>query len=123
MKPHIQFLKRGDGVRLAYSVFGEGPPLVVTSPWVSNLALSFEDPFFMNFWNELSKSCTIVLYDKHGCGQSDRGRKVFDTDSELLDVQTVIEHLRLNDLVLFGNSMAGPISIIYAAQNQKKLAI
>ena len=107
---------------MAYSVFGEGPPLVVIAPWVTNLAFSFEDPFYMNFWNELSKSCTIVLYDKHGCGQSDRGRQVFDIESELFDVQAVIEHLRLNDLVLFGNSMGGPISIIYAAQNQEKIS-
>jgi class 3 adenylate cyclase len=95
MTPNIQFLRRDDGVRLAYSVFGDGPPFVVTSPWVSNLALSFEDPFFMNFWNEISKSCTIVLYDKHGCGQSDRDRKTFNADSELLDLKTVIEQLTI----------------------------
>lgn len=122
MTPNIQFLKRDDGVRLAYSVFGDGPPFVVTSPWVSNLALSFEDPFFMNFWNEISKSCTIILYDKHGCGQSDRDRKIFNADSELLDLKTVIEHLQLRKIVLFGNSMAGSISISYAASNQEKIS-
>jgi len=122
VRPHIQFLKRDDGVRLAFSVFGQGPPFVVTSPWVSNLALSLEDPFFVNFWNEIAKSCTLVIYDKHGCGQSDRDRKAFNVESELHDLQTVIEHLQLNKIVLFGNSMAGPISILYAAQNQQKVS-
>ena len=122
MKPHIQFLKRQDGVRLAYSVFGEGPPLVVVSPWVTNLAMSIEDPFFMNFWNEISKSCTVIIYDKHGCGLSDRNRKVFDADSELLDLESVIEHLNLEKLILFGTSMAGAISILYAVQNQQKVS-
>jgi len=122
MKPHIQFLKRPDGVRLAYSVFGEGPPLVVVSPWVTNLAISIEDLFFMNFWNEISKSCTIIIYDKHGCGLSDRDRKVFDVDSELLDLKSVIEHLQLEKMILFGTSMAGAISILYAEQNQEKIS-
>lgn len=122
MKPHIQFLKRDDGVRLAYSVFGQGPPFVVPSPWISNLALSFDDPFVMNFWNEISKSCTIILYDKHGCGQSDRDRKAFTVESELLDLQSVIEHLQLKKITLFGFSMAGPISIMYASQNQQKVS-
>jgi len=103
-------------------MFGEGPPLVVTSPWVSNLALSFDDPFFMNFWNEISKSCTIILYDKHGCGQSDRNRTIFDADSELFDLKTVVEFLKLDKIVLFGNSMAGSISILYAAHNQQKIS-
>ena len=122
MKPHIQFLKRDDSVRLAYSVFGEGPPLVVVPPWVSNLALSFDDPFFMNFWKEISKFCTIVVYDKHGCGQSDRDRKVFDAESELLDLSTVIECLHLDNMVLFGNSMASTIAITYAANNLQKIS-
>ena len=122
MKPHIQFLKRDDGVRLAYSVFGAGPPLVVVCPWVSNLALSFEDPFVMNFWSELSKTCTIIIYDKHGCGQSDRNRTLFDLDSELDDLKGVVNHLKLDDMVLFGNSMAGPTAILYAAQHIKKVS-
>ena len=122
MIPNIQFLKREDSVRLAYSVFGEGPPLVVAPPWVSNLALSLEDPFFMNFWKAISKFCTIVLYDKHGCGQSDRDRKVFDAESELLDLRTVVECLQLDNMVLFGNSMASTIAITYAANNQHKVS-
>lgn len=122
MKPHIQFLKRDDGVRLAYSVFGEGPPLVVAPSWVSNLALSLEDPFFMNFSEEISRFCTIVVYDNHGCGQSDRDRKVLDAESELLDLHTVIERLQLDNMVSFENSMANTIAIACAAKNQQKIS-
>ena len=122
MKPDIQFLKRRDGVRLAYSVFGEGPPLVIVSPWVTNLAFQFENPFFMNFWNEISKSCTIIAYDKHGCGLSDRDRTTFDVNSEILDLRSVVEHLQYEKVILFGNSMAGATSILYAEQNQNKVS-
>ena len=103
-------------------MFGEGPPLVIVSPWVTNLAFQFENPFFMNFWNEISKSCTIIAYDKHGCGLSDRDRTTFDVDSEILDLRSVVEHLQYEKVILFGNSMAGATSILYAEQNQNKVS-
>jgi hypothetical protein len=96
--------------------------MVVVSPWVSNLALSFEDPFILHFWNEISGYCTIILYDRHGCGLSDRDRIKFDTESELTDLKNVVRHLGLDKLILFGNSMAGPISINYTVQHPNKVS-
>ena len=72
MTPAIKFLKRKDGVKIAYTTFGKGPYLVYTPPWVSNLSYIFEDPFQYRFFEQLSREVTVVLYDKHGCGQSDR---------------------------------------------------
>jgi class 3 adenylate cyclase len=121
MKPPIEFIKRQDGVRLAYSVFGEGLPLVVPAPWVTNLVHSFEDPFILNFWMELSQEFKIVLYDKHGCGQSDRNRKEFNLETELKDLESIIDNLGLKDIILFGTSMAGPVTIVYALRNQENV--
>lgn len=121
MKPPIRFLKRQDGVRLAYSVFGEGQPLVVPAAWVTNLLHSFEDPFILNFWMELSQKCKIILYDKHGCGQSDRNRREFNLETELIDLDSIISNLGLKDIILFGTSMAGPATIVYAQRNQKNV--
>ena len=37
MKPSIQFAKRKDGVKIAYSQFGKGQPLVFSPAWVTSL--------------------------------------------------------------------------------------
>jgi pimeloyl-ACP methyl ester carboxylesterase len=121
MKSSLQFIKREDGVRIAYSEFGKGHPLVCPAPWVTSLSYIFEDPFAKQFWGRLAQGVKVISYDKHGCGQSDRNRKDFTLETELLDLETVIDHLGLDEFNLLGSSMAGPVSIEYAARYPKRV--
>jgi class 3 adenylate cyclase/pimeloyl-ACP methyl ester carboxylesterase len=122
MKPSIQFVKREDGVRIAYSKFGSGQPLIYPAPWITDLSFFLEDPITNQFFAWLAQETTVILYDKHGCGQSERDRKEFNLQAELLDLETVIDQLRLEELILFAISMAGPISIAYAARHPDKIS-
>lgn len=121
MKPSIQFVKRKDGVRIAYSKFGKGQPLVCPSSWVTSLSYIFEDQFAQQFWGQLAQKVTVVSYDKHGCGLSDRDCKDFTLETELLDLDTVISHLGLDKFSLLGSSMAGPVAIEYTLRHPKKV--
>jgi len=121
MKPSLQFIEREDGVRIAYSEFGKGQPLVCPAPWVTSLSYIFEDPFAKQFWGRLAQGVKVISYDKHGCGQSDRNRKDFTLETELLDLETVISHLGLAEFNLLGSSMAGPVSIEYTARYPKRV--
>lgn len=121
MKPSIQFVKRKDGVKIAYSEFGEGQPLVMPPPWVTSLAFVLEDPFSNQFIEKLARKSMVIYYDKHGCGQSDRDRKEFTLESELFDLETVVDHLGFDEFTLFGASMSGPLSISYTARHPKRV--
>ena len=121
MKPAIQYVKRKDGATIAYSEFGHGQPLIYPAPWVTNLAYFFEDPSILRFWEKISLEMRVILYDKYGCGQSDRNRKNFSIEEELLDLESIIDHLNLEKVVLFGISMAGPIAISYASKYPDKI--
>lgn len=121
MKPSIQFVKREDGVKIAYSKFGKGRPLVYPPPWVTSLSFFLEDPFFNQFLGQLAQEVMVIFYDKHGCGQSDRDRKEFTLKAELLDLETVVDHLGLEQFSLFGASMAGPLSLAYTVRHPKKV--
>jgi len=122
MKPSIQFVKREDGVRIAYLKFGEGKPLIYPAPWLSDLSSLLEDPIINQFFEWLAQETTVILYDKHGCGQSDRDRKEFDLETELLDLETVVDQLSLDEVILFGISMAGAVSIAYTARHPDKVS-
>ncbi len=39
MEPRIQYAKTSDGVSIAYAVFGDGPPIIFTSPVFGGLHL------------------------------------------------------------------------------------
>jgi len=121
MNPSIQFVNRPDGVKLAYTRFGKGQALVFPAPWVTSLSYITEDPFANHFWERISEAATVILYDKHGCGQSDRDRKDFSLESELLDLETVIGHLGLGQFSLLGSSMAGPVAMAYTALHPQKV--
>jgi len=121
MKPSIQFVKRKDGVKIAYSGFGKGQPLVMPPPWVTSLAFVLEDPISNQFIEKLARKSMVIFYDKHGCGQSDRDRKEFTLESELFDLETVVDHLGFDEFTLFGASMSGPISISYTARHPKRV--
>ena len=71
MTQDIRFLDV-DGRRLAYSVVGEGPPLVVGPRWVSHLEEEWDDPAQRAFYSELAKTNTVLRFDRVGCGLSSR---------------------------------------------------
>ena len=121
MKPSIQFVKRKDGVRIAYSKFGKGQPLVCPAPWVTSLSYIFEDHFAKQFWTQLARKVMVISYDKHGCGQSDRDRTAFTLEAELLDLEALISHLSLEKFSLLGSSMAGPVAIEYTLRHPENV--
>lgn len=122
MQPGIQFVKRKDGVKIAYAKFGHGPILVCPASWVTSLSYILEDPFASRFWKSLSERVTVILYDKHGCGESDRDRKDFTLEAELLDLSTVISHLGLQRFNMLGSSQAGPVAITYAVNHPERVS-
>ena len=121
MKPAIQFASRSDKVKIAYATFGAGPVLLCPAAWVTDLAFFLQDPYLIQFWSDLADQSTVVLYDKHGCGQSDRERTLFTLETELLDLETIVQHLGIDKFSLFGLSMAGAVAIAYAASNPSKV--
>ena len=74
----------------------------------------WEAPVTEYFFERLARYHTIVHYDKHGTGLSDRDRTEFTLEAELRDLETIIDHLRLNSLALFGDSEGGPVATCYA---------
>ncbi len=121
MELKIQYAKRADGAKTALGVMGSGPHLVYPPGWVSHLERGQSSPLQQAFWERLAEHSTFVMYDRHGCGLSDRNRADFTLEDDLLDLEAVVEHLGIESFALFGNSGGGPISILYAARHPEKV--
>ena len=117
MKFEIQYAKRADGAKTALGTMGSGPYLVVPPGWVSHLDRVQGDPVERAFLERLAEHNTVVFYDKHGCGLSDRNRTDFTLEDDLLDLDAVAEHLAVTRFALFGNSSGGSMSLLYAARH------
>jgi len=121
MEQQIRFCTTSDGVRIAFATVGQGPALVCPPGWVSHLELNWEHQPWRAFYERLARHHTVVLYDKHGTGLSDRDRTDFSLEAEVRGLETVIDHLRLNHLALFGLSQSGPIALAYAAKQPRRV--
>ncbi|MCJ7791482.1 MAG: alpha/beta fold hydrolase, partial [Dehalococcoidia bacterium] len=122
MEQQIRFCITTDGLRLAYSTVGQGLPLVVPPPWMSHQKLAWQEPVYRRFWERLAHHHTLVGYDRPGTGLSDRNRTDFSLDSDLRDLETIIDHLKLKRLVLLGYSCGGPIAVAYAAKHPRRVS-
>jgi pimeloyl-ACP methyl ester carboxylesterase len=121
MRPQIGFCVRSDGVHIAYMTVGEGPALVFPAAWVSHIELQWEQPEIRSFYQKLARHHTVVLYDKHGVGLSDRDRTDFTLEAELRDLEAVVDHLRLKRFALLNVACGGPTAIAYTIKYPQRV--
>jgi non-heme chloroperoxidase len=96
------------GVKIFVEDIGEGQPVVFIHGWPLN-SKSFEMQA-----NELAlNGFRFIGIDLRGFGKSDKPWSGYDYDTQASDVKAVIDHLGLENFVLGGFSMGGPIAIRY----------
>jgi pimeloyl-ACP methyl ester carboxylesterase len=122
LEQQIRFCITTDGLRLAYATVGQGLPLVVPPPWISHQELAWQIPVYRRFWERLACHHTFVCYDRPGTGLSDRNRTDFSLDSDIRDLETVIDHLKLKRLALLGYSWGGPVAVAYTARHPRRVS-
>lgn len=68
MEPQFRFCTSADGARLAYAVYGSGPPLL----YGANFWLSMNDRFTLPesraFFDALAARAMLVTFDRRGTG-------------------------------------------------------
>ena len=100
-----------DGVKISYDVQGTGQPVLV---FVHGWSCSKE------YWKEqvahFAKKHKVVTIDLAGHGQSGRSRKDYTVESFGKDVASVAKKLNLDQAILIGHSMGGPVIVAAAGQ-------
>jgi class 3 adenylate cyclase len=118
----IQFCTTADGVQLAYSRVGSGPPLVKTGNWMTHLEFDFESPIWRHLYRELSRDHTLVRYDARGNGLSDREVDELSFDSFVSDLEAVVDAAGLERFALFGISQGCAVSVAYAVRHPERVS-
>ena len=122
MALRIQYARRPDGARTAYGTMGAGPVLLMPPGGTTHLEwYSGDTQAHEMFCERLAERRTLVLYDRHGCGLSDRNRTSFTAEDDMLDLETVIEALGRPVVDLFGISWGGSPCLAYAARHPDKV--
>ena len=122
LKQDIRFCTAPDGVQLAYSMIGQGPPLMKTGNWMTHLEFDLESPIWRHLYRELAKDHTLVRYDARGNGLSDRTADEISFDAFVSDLEVVADAAGLTRFALFGISQGCAVSIAYAVRHPERVS-
>ncbi len=112
----VRFCRAPDGVRIAYAVHGQGPPLLVSTCWVSQLLTDWESPVWRHFLRDLGRFATIIRFDERGHGLSDWEVADYSHEARLGDLIAVADDAGFERFALMAMAQGGPIAIDYAVR-------
>ncbi len=121
MEPEIRYCTTADGVRIAYTVTGEGPPVVLCAPaYGSHQQLQWSHPVWRQVLAAFARNNTVIRFDFRGCGLSDR--VVPQTlDEFVLDIEAVVERTGFGRFALFAGEAAVPMAILFASRHPERV--
>ncbi len=117
----IRFCTASDGVRIAYGVVGNGPPVLKAGNWLNHLEYDWDSPVWSHLLHWLADGRELVRYDARGNGLSDWDVADISLDGFVRDLETVADACGHERFVLFGASQGCAISVAYAAKHPHRV--
>ena len=117
MEAGIQYAKTEDGVSIAYSVTGEGPPLVLVHGYTGDVSE------WENQIEEFAGDFRVLVLDNRGHGQSEAPTDIEAYTVELMveDTLAVIAVAGFEKYHLVGHSMGGAVALEIALRHPGRL--
>ena len=119
--PPVQYVKTSDGYSIAFSVVGEGRPVVYVPPHFYHLQLRWRYPKALA--RGLAARFQLVMFDSRGTGMSSRGLELeeFEMIHLVRDLEAVVDHVQLRKMVLVGTGSSCHTAVRYAAKHPDRV--
>ena len=123
MEPQIRYATTSDGVSIAYSRIGDGPPLIGMSPGIwESIAYDWKMPNLRAIAEASARFFTYVRYDPRGSGLSDRHVSEFSIDAMGRDLEAVADALPAEQFALFAPGSLGMAGTAFAARHPDRVS-
>jgi pimeloyl-ACP methyl ester carboxylesterase len=103
-----------NGLDIHDEVQDEGPPLV----FVHSLGAT------SNVWHAqrmtLSKNYRVIVYDRSGCGRSQRARDAYSIDAWADELAGLLDHLAVASAVVVGHSLGSMVAQRFAGKYARR---
>jgi pimeloyl-ACP methyl ester carboxylesterase/AraC-like DNA-binding protein len=117
----VRYCTAKDGTQLAFSMVGEGPPLVKTANWLNHIEYDWESPLWRHWIRELINGHCLVRYDERGNGMSDWDTPEISFEAFVDDLETVVDCAGVEHFDLLAISQGAAVSIAYAVRHPERV--
>jgi pimeloyl-ACP methyl ester carboxylesterase/DNA-binding CsgD family transcriptional regulator len=113
----IRFVNTTDGVRIAWTVSGSGPPLVKSANWLTHLEYDRDSLVWAHWQRFMEQHFTYYRYDERGIGMSDHDTDDLSHKTWCPDLEAVVAAAKPEKpFVLLGISQGAGPAMGYAAR-------
>jgi pimeloyl-ACP methyl ester carboxylesterase/DNA-binding CsgD family transcriptional regulator len=118
----VRFCRAPDGARIAYAVHGDGPPMLISTCWLSHLQFDWESPVWRHFLVDLGKFATVIRFDERGHGLSDWDVTDHGLEARIGDLEAVADAAGFDRFALMAMAQGGPVAISYATRHPERVS-
>jgi proline iminopeptidase len=106
-----------EGADLYYRQVGQGEPVILLHG-----GPDFNHDYFLPEMDYLSDSFSLIYYDQRGRGRSSGNVRPEDIsiESEVMDLESLREHFRLESMAVLGHSWGGLLALEYAVRHPSR---
>ena len=120
--PVVRYVRTPDGFDIAYAVSGAGRPVVLLPAPLSHLAIEWSSATYAPLLVALSRRYRLIRLDDRGSGMSTRGLPDdFTGDDFLIDLESVLDALGLQRVVLIGRIVTGNVAVKFASAHPDRV--
>jgi class 3 adenylate cyclase len=122
MEPQIQYARTDDGVSIAYTTMGDGPPLLYCPNHQISMQhrLSDTEPGSMKA-RELAAHTRLTIFDHAGIGASRRDVSDCSLDAQVRAIEAVAARLADDRFTLVGAGTGSPGAALYATRHRGRV--
>jgi pimeloyl-ACP methyl ester carboxylesterase/AraC-like DNA-binding protein len=117
----VRYCTASDGTRLAYSVTGNGPPVVKTANWLNHIEHDWDSPLWRHWIQEFTRGRSLIRYDERGNGMSDWNTPELSFEAFVDDLECVADCLKLEQFDLLAISQGAAVAIAYAVRHPDRV--
>ena len=117
----VRYAGAKDGTRLAFSIMGEGPPLVKAANWLNHLEQDWKSPVWRHWLHEFTRGHTLIRYDERANGMSDWDTPEISFEAFVDDLECVVDAAGVDKFDLLGISQGASVAIAYAVRHPEKV--
>jgi class 3 adenylate cyclase len=119
--PETHYAHNGP-VNLAYQTVGDGPiSVLLLKSGITHLDYFWQYPPVVRFIERFASFSRFVMFDKRGCGLSDRTVEPPTIAEDVSDVVAVLDHLGIERAHLFGEGDGGAAALALAAAHPDRV--